>query len=527
MRLGFLAEKMALLHHPNLSQSLSAFENMSEFKCLHARVIASGLHKDPFTIARLVAFSAVSQHGDLDYAKTLFNHVEHPTFFMYNAMIRGLSQSQTPLDSIGFYIRMTRTGIWPDNFTFPPLIRSCWVSSCLSLGLQLHCHVLKFGLDCDVFVVNNLISLYSSFGELGCARRLFEECFEIVDVVSWTTLLNGYLTCGDLDTARWLFDRMPVKNEVSWNAMIAGYARSGKVSEARKLFDEMPAKNAATWSGMISGFSQCGLLKEALEFFVDMVSAGIMPNEPALVSAVSSCARLRALEQGEWLHCYITENKIEVTVVLGTALVNMYGKCGNINRALQVFNEMPVKNLLSWNSMIAGLALHGYGKQALALLGKMWMMSIQPNAITFIAVLTACSHSGLVIEGHSFFKIMTQVYEIKPQLEHYGCMVDLLGRAGFIEEALGFADSMPVDPHPGLWGALVGACRLHGELELGEVLGKRLIDLEPQHSGRYMLLSNIYAAARRWEDVAMARKLLKDRNVLKEAGNSAVEVLSQ
>ncbi|XP_058075993.1 pentatricopeptide repeat-containing protein At5g66520-like [Magnolia sinica] len=515
---------MGLLHHPNVAQSLSAFANMSEFKRAHAHIITSGLHRDSFTTARLLAFSAISQAGNLDYAKVLFEHIEHPTLYMYNSMIGGLSQSHTPLDSVSFYVRMSHAGISPDNFTFPLLIRSCWVSSCLDLGLQLHCHVLKFGLDCDVFVVNNLISMYSGFEELGCARHLFDECSGVVDVVSWTALVAGYSNCGELDSARWLFNRMPVRNAVSWNAMIVGYARSGKIGEAKKLFDEMPERNVATWSGMISGCSQCGLFKEALKLFVDMVGTGIMPNKPALVSAVSCCAQLRALDQGEWLHHYIMENKIEVDVALGTVLIDMYGKCGSIHRALQVFDEMPIKNILSWNSMISGMALNGCGKQALALFGRMWMMGLEPNGVTFIGVLSACSHTGLVVEGHRFFDFMTQVYGIKPQLEHYGCMVDLLGRAGLIKEALSFVEGMPVEPHPGLWGALVGACRIHGEVKLGEELGKRLIDLEPHHGGRYVLLSNIYAAARRWDDVAMVRKLLKDRKVLKAAGNSAMEV---
>lgn len=362
--------------------------------------------------------------------------------------------------------------------------------------------------------------MYSDCGELISARKLFDECLSIIDVVSWTALITGYSTCGQLDAARWLFDRMSHRNVVSWNAMIAGYAQRGEMEEAKKLFDEMPERNASSWGALISGCSQSGLCKEALAFFEEMVGAGIVPNTPAVVSTVSACAQLRALEQGERLHGYVKEHGLEINVIIGTALIDMYGKCGDINMALQIFNKMPMKNVFTWNSMMAGLALNGCGKRALVLFWKMQMMGLTPNSRTFIAVLSACSHSGLVDEGHWFFSLMIQGYGIKPELEHYGCMVDLLARAGLIKEALNFVEGMPVKPHPGLWGSLVGACRIHGDVDHGEELGKRLIELEPQHSGRYVLLSNIYAAAKRWDDVAMVRRLLKERKVLKMPGNN-------
>ncbi|XP_043717841.1 pentatricopeptide repeat-containing protein At5g66520-like [Telopea speciosissima] len=369
--------------------------------------------------------------------------------------------------------------------------------------------------------------MYCSCGELSNAWQLFEENRSIVDVVSWTALVTGYSNSGHVDLARQFFDNMLFRNSVSWNAMISGYAQGGMIDEARQMFDDMPERSVASWSTMISGYSQCGMCNEALELFGEMVRLGIKPNEPALVSAVSACAQLRALEQGVWLHGYIEEQRFEVNVTLGTALVDMYGKCGSIENALQVFNEMPEKNVLSWNSMIAGLALNGCGKQALTLFWRMQVVGPVPNDITFINVLSGCSHSGLVDEGRRVFHFMTQEYKIEPQLEHYGCMVDLFGRAGLIKEALDFVNDMPVQPHPALWGALVGACRIHGNVELGEELGKHLIELEPHHSGRYALLSNIFAVAKRWDDVAVVRKLFKERRVLKNPGNSVVETRSQ
>nr|UPT48829.1 pentatricopeptide repeat protein AaPPR886 [Agave angustifolia] len=277
---------------------------------------------------------------------------------------------------------------------------------------------------------------------------------------------------------------------------------------------------------MVSGLAQCGLCKEALAVFWQMVRAGISPNEATLVSVVSACAQLRTLEQGERVYRYTEKHKAHMSVILATVFVDMYGKCGNISKAINVFNKMPVKNVYSWNSLITGLANSGLGKQALTLFWKMRLVGIEPNDVTFIGILSACSHSGLVDEGQWFFDVMTRVYRIRPSEEHYGCMVDLLGRAGMIKEAVDFMDGMPVDPHPGLLGALAGACRTHGELELGEEIAKRLIELEPHHGGRYMLLANMYAAARRWDDMSMVRKTLKERRVAKVGGNSLVELQS-
>ncbi|KAG9441888.1 hypothetical protein H6P81_017742 [Aristolochia fimbriata] len=517
-----VAGKLALLHHPNISQSFNAFSNISEFKQAQAYLITSGRLRNAFTAARLLAFAALSHSADCNYASLLFAQIPRPTFFMYNTMIRGLSQSLQPLESVTFYVRMLRSGVWPDKFTFPFLIRSCSVSYRLELGRQFHCHVVKYGLESNIYVVNNSISMYSNCGEVGSAQQLFDECSEMVDVVSWTALVTGYLNCGKLETARWFFDRMSCKNDVSWNAMIGGYARAGDVVRARELFNNMPDRNEVTWSAMISGCSQSGLCREALHLFKEMVAGGIVPIESTLVSAVSACAQLRVLEEGELVHACIKQWNFEVNVTLGTALVDMYGKCGNIHGALHVFKKMPEKNLLTWNSMITGLALNGYGKEVLMLFWRMLMLGLSPNAITFIGLLNACSHCGLVYEGHKLFDLMTRVYGIKPEAEHYGCMVDLLGRAGMIKEAVKFVEGMAAAPHPGLLGALAGACRIHGEIELGEEFGKQLVRLEPQHSGRYAVLYNSYAATERWNDAAMVRKMLKQRRVVKDPGLSII-----
>ncbi|KAK1273877.1 Pentatricopeptide repeat-containing protein [Acorus gramineus] len=521
---GFLARKMTALHHPHLSHSLTAFLSLSELKITHAHIITSGLSADLFSICRLLASAAISvSAADLRYAETLFDNVDTKTLFMYNTMIRGFSQSDRPLEAIRFYVGMLRTRISPDRFTFPFAIRSCAVSDSVGLGRGLHCSCLKLGLDSDVFVVNNSITMYSSFGDMDSARALFEERSTSVDVVSWTALIAGYSDRGDVDSARRFFDRMPERNTVSWNAMIAGYARVGSLEEAMRLFNAMPERDAASWGALVSGCAHCGRCGEALGFFEEMVRTGVRPNEPALVSAISACTQMRALEKGEWIHSLIIQENYEVNVTLGTALLDMYGKCGNIDRAREVFNGMRARNVFAWNTMIAGLALNGCGKQVLTLFWKMQLTGLSPNDVTFVALLTSCSHSGLVEEGLWFFDLMARVYDIRPLEEHYGCVIDMLGRAGLMREAMDFVEGMPVEPHPGLWGALAGACGIHGDVKVGEELGKRLIELEPGHGGRYMLLSNLYATARRWDDVAMVRDVFKQRGKNKVPGNSIVQ----
>ncbi|XP_042505644.1 pentatricopeptide repeat-containing protein At5g06540-like [Macadamia integrifolia] len=239
---GYLARKLALLHHPSLFLSLSAFANISELKRVHAHIIISGLANDDLTTARLLAFAAIS--GDFHYAQTLFDQVEHPTLFMYNSMIRGFSQSFDTLESIHLYIRMLLDRISPDNYTFPFLFQSCSNKAFFFEGQQLHDHAIKFGIDYDVFVLNNLIiRMYSNCRELDYARRLFEERNSIVNVISWTTMVTGYSNCGDIDVALQFFDRMPCRNVVSWTAMIVGYVQMEKYDEARQLFDEMSERN--------------------------------------------------------------------------------------------------------------------------------------------------------------------------------------------------------------------------------------------------------------------------------------------
>lgn len=327
-----------------------------------------------------------------------------------------------------------------------------------------------------------------------------------------------------MSDARRLLDEAALFDEVSFNSMISGYARLGDLQNARKVFDEMPARNVVSWSAMVSGYVQGGRSKEALDVFSQMQAEGCKPDDTTLVGVLAACAHLGALEQGKWVHSYLKGNNLRVSVFLGSALIDMYSKCGDAELGLKVFKEMRDKNLLVWTTMIKGLAMHGRGLEALQLFSEMEGSGIVPDDIAFIGALCACTHAGLVNKGRKMFDSMIQQYGIKPKIEHYGCMVDLLARNGLLDEAQKLIECMPMKPDALIWGAIMAGCRFHKNVELAEYAVKHLIQLEPECSGVYVLLGNIYAASGRHNDARGIRYLMKRMGVEKTPGCSLVEI---
>lgn len=444
-------------------------------------------------MGRVIKFCAVSKSGDFGYALRVFDLMPHPDAFIYNTVIRGYLQCQLPTNCILLYSQMLQESVIPNGFTFPSVIRACCADLAVEEGKQVHAHVFKFGFGSDGFSQNNLIYMYVKFWRLEEARRVFDR-MPHWNIVSWTTLISGYSQWGRVDEAFEVFELMPERNSVSWNAMIAAYVRSNCYRQAFDLFNRMQSEN-------------------------------LVLDKYVAASMLSACTGLGALKQGEWIHGYVNKSGIQLDSKLSTAIIDMYCKCGCLEKALEVFNGLGEKGISSWNSMIGGLALHGKGIAAIELLKEMERQAtVAPDYITFVNVLAACAHSGLVEEGHHYFHYMTKVHSIEPGLEHFGCMVDLLGRAGLLEEATKLIDEMPMSPDASVLGALLGACRMHGKIELGEQIGEKVIELEPHNSGRYVLLANIYANAGRWEDVANVRRLMNERGVKKTPGFSMIEL---
>ncbi|ONK63052.1 uncharacterized protein A4U43_C07F10920 [Asparagus officinalis] len=492
---------------------------------LQSLLLKTSLNLNNFVTAKFLRKClAFSPPKSLPYARALFDHVHAPDTFLYNTLIRAYLQSQNPIESLHLFRRMRLVdGASPDSFSLSLGIQACARSSEKGMGEVIHAHVVKLGFVSDLFIETALIEMYAKIGDIVLARKVFGLMPER-DLVAYNVMLAEYVGCGEIGQARILFDEMPIKDLVSWNTMIHGYAKSGEVNSAREIFDRSREKDLVSWSSIISAYAQNKQCNEALRLFKGMQLGGIVPDKVTMVSVLSACADIGALGMGKTIHKFIEKNKIEIDVKLGTSLVDMYAKCGDIENSLQVFHGMDERDVLTWSSMIIGLASHGLGNDALRFFSKMIQEGIKPNDITFVGVLSACNHNGLVDEGRAHFNSMNNVYKISPKVEHYGCMVDLLGRAGHIKQARQLIEDMPFEPDAVVWRALLGSCRTYKNIEIAEEAINNLINLEPYVDGHYVLLSNIYAQANRWADVAEVRKLMRGANIQRIPGSSSIEI---
>ncbi|KAJ7942650.1 Pentatricopeptide repeat-containing protein [Quillaja saponaria] len=333
------------------------------------------------------------------------------------------------------------------------------------------------------------------------------------------------LPCGNIVNARKVFDEMQAKNLVSWNSMLDGYAKGKNMDMAREVFDLMLVRDVVSWSSLIDGYVKAAEYREAMAVFDKMQAAGPKANEVTMVSVLCACAHLGALEQGMMLHRYMVDNGLPLTLVLRTSLVDMYAKCGAIEEALLVFQGLPKiqTDVLIWNAMIGGLATHGLVSKSLELFEEMQTVGICPDEITYLCLLSACAHGGLVQQAWSLFESLGKC-RMTPTSEHYACMVDVLSRAGQLVEAYQFVCQMPIEPTPSMLGALLSGCVSHRKLDLAEIVGRKLVELEPDHDGRYIGLSNVYAVVKRWDDARGMREAMERRGLKKSPGFSFVEI---
>eukprot|EP01018_Ginkgo_biloba_P040732 Gb_28666 [translate_table: standard] len=501
--------------------------------------------------------SGYAQNGHVDKAVELFQIMPERNVVSWNAMIAGCAQNGHGEKALKIFQQMRLAGVKPNSKTLASVLPACADLEALELGMEVHNEIIRSGFESDLFVGNALVDMYAKFGDLENARKLFdrmsqrdvvswtvmiagfaqnghvEEALKFFqkmperNMVSWTVMISGYAQKGHVSEALKLFQEMPERNVVSWTAMVAAYAQNGHVDEALKLFEKMPKRNEVSWNAMIAGYAQNGHGKEALNLFWQMQLAGVRPNSKTFASVLPACANLAALEQGMEIHEEIIRSGLESDFFVSNALVDMYAKCGSIENACTLFDKMPQRDVVSWNAMIAGYAMHGCGKEALKLFEQMQHSEMTPDHVTFVGVLSACCHAGLVDEGWHYFECMSQKYYITPTMEHFGCMVGLLGRAGHLDEAEDFINKMPVKADSTVLMCFLGACRIHSNIELGEWVAECLFELDPKNSAPYVVLSNIYAAAGRWDGIKKVRKMMKDRMVEKKPGCSWIEVNKQ
>jgi pentatricopeptide repeat protein len=533
---------------------------LREGKGIHSYVLRNGFESDVVVMTALVDMYA--KCGSLDFSRKLFDKIPKRNVLSWSAMIAGYSQNGQGIKALELFNQMQRSGAKPNSATMVSLLSACASLLTLHQGLWIHCYIIKHEFEWDVVLATALIDMYATCGVLEVARRLFDKMSER-NVVSWNAMISGYTQNGYFKEALTLFNRMQKGDikpntvtlvsvlpaytnlgdlgQVQWihnyimqsgfeldvslqNSLVAMYAKCGSVDVSRHLFNQMSKRSAVSWNAMISGYTQSGHADEALALFYQMLLTVMKPDAVTMASVLPSFAHLAALQQGKWIHGYIIRCGFESDIVVATALVDMYAKCGSIDNARQLFDEISDKNVVSWNTMIAAYGMHGYGEEALALFDVMQPEGMQPDHITFICVLSACSHAGLVDEGWQYFDCMSRDYGITPRVDHYACIVDLLGRAGHLDEAEDFIRKMPFEPGASAWGALLAACKMHSNIELGERAAQYLFDLEPHNVGYYILLSNIYAAVGRWDGVAKMRTMIKDKGLKKTPGWSLIEV---
>ncbi|KAF2299368.1 hypothetical protein GH714_031742 [Hevea brasiliensis] len=438
-------------------QDLHKCTKLNQIKEVHAQIIKRDLHRDLYVAPKLI--SAFSLCREMTLAVNVFNQIQDLNVHLYNNLIRAYVQNSQPSLAFAAFFDMQKNGVFADNFTYTFLLKACNGQAWLPLVQMMHSHVEKCGFFGDLFVPNSLIDSYSKCGLLGvnsamklfvtmdekdivswnsmigglvkagdlsAARTLFDE-MPVRDTVSWNTILDGYAKAGEMNEAFELFNKMPGRNVVSWSSMVSGYSKAGDMEMAKLLFDKMPVKNVVPWTIIISGFAEKGLVKEAARLYDQMEATGLRPDDGTLISILAACAESGSLELGKRVHASIKMTRFKCSINVSNALVDMHAKCGSIDMALSVFNGMHKRDLVTWNCMLQGLAMHGHGEQALLLFSRMQEEGFKPDKVTLIGVLCACTHAGFVDEGLCFFNTMERDYGIVPHIEHYGCMIDLLG----------------------------------------------------------------------------------------------------
>uniref|UniRef100_A0A2N9IUM6 DYW domain-containing protein n=1 Tax=Fagus sylvatica TaxID=28930 RepID=A0A2N9IUM6_FAGSY len=502
-----------------------------------------------------------SNFGEICYARNVFDEFRDPDVFLWNAIIRGYSRHNMFGDAIEMYLRMEMAGVSPDCFTFPYVLKVCGGLRALEMGRLVHGQIFRHGFESDVFVQNSLVAMYVKCSQPRRARTVFDGLYDRT-IVTWTSIISGYAQNGEPMEALRIFSQMRQSNvNPDWIALVSVlraytdvedleqgksvhgcvikmgleyepdllisltsmYAKCGQVTVARSFFNQMEIPNLILWNAMISGYAKNGYAEEAVRLFREMICKNIRVDSITVRSAILACAQVGSLELARWMDDYIMKSEYRNDVFVNTALIDMYAKCGSVDLARIVFDRTLDKDVVVWSAMIVGYGLHGRGREAIDLYHAMKQAGVCPNDVTFVGLLTACNHSGLVKEGWELFHRMRD-YGIEPRLQHYACVVDLLGRAGHLGQAYDFITNMPIEPGVSVWGALLSACKIYRNVTLGEYAAEQLFSIDPFNTGHYVQLSNLYASVRLWGRVAKVRVLMKEKGLSKDLGYSLIEI---
>ncbi|KAK8939050.1 Pentatricopeptide repeat-containing protein [Platanthera zijinensis] len=547
-----------------LIQTYARSGKLQKGKQLHARLLTSaGWPATTFVANHLLSMYA--KCGDLPHALSLFDVMPHRNLVTWTAMITGFSHNARFFDALTTFSSMLAAGIQPTQFALSSAIQAATALHSLPSGRRLHSISLKLGFHTELFVGSNLADMYSKCDSLAAARMIFDELSD-KDEVSWTAMIDGYAKNGDFENALVVFrdaiqdDTVAVDQHLICSAVSASsglngggnigqsihgcavksgftaddavinsltdmYSKTGDMGSASALVNASSnGWNIVSCSSLIHGYVEMDQIEEAITVFLESNRRGISPNEFTFSSLIKGCAGGAVLEQGIQFHSQVIKTSFILDPFVCAVLVDMYGKCGLISSSTKIFEETQSPTNITWNSIVSVLAQHGCGQKAVEAFHQMVGRHVEPNHVTFVSLLVACSHSGLVEQGLQFFNSMQEKFGVEPRDEHYSCVIDMLGRAGRLGEAEEFIGRMPAEPNAFAWCSLLGACRIHGHKALGELAAEKLMEIEPENTGTHVLLSTIYAGAGQWEDVKAVRRLIRDSGMKKLPGMSWVEV---
>ncbi|ESQ53837.1 hypothetical protein EUTSA_v10027494mg [Eutrema salsugineum] len=518
-----------------------------------------------FDLMLTVANSLINMYckqRKIGFARTVFHSMSERDLVSWNSIIDGLTQSGLEMEAVCMFMELLRRGLTPDQYTMTSVLKATSsLPESLSLNKQVHVHAIKFNNVADSYVSTALIDAYSRNSCMQEAEVLFER--NSFDPVAWNAMMSGYAQSHDGHKTLKLFALMHKQGERSddftlatvlktcgslfainqgkqahayaiksgydldlWvsSGILDMYVKCGDMRAAHFAFNSIPVPDDVAWTSMISGCIENGEEERAFHVYSQMRLMGVLPDEFTIATLAKASSCLTALEQGRQIHANALKLNCTGDPFVGTSLVDMYAKCGSIDDAYSLFTRIEMRNIAAWNAMLVGLAQHGEGKEALQLFKQMKSLGIKPDKVTFIGVLSACSHSGLVSEAYKQIQLMHRDYGIKPEIEHYSCLADALGRAGLVREAEKLIESMSLEASASMYRALLAACRVQGDTETGKRVATKLLELEPSDSSAYVLLSNMYAAASKWCEMKLARTMMKGQKVKKDPGFSWIEV---
>ncbi|XP_010686039.2 pentatricopeptide repeat-containing protein At2g27610 [Beta vulgaris subsp. vulgaris] len=540
-------------------RALADYDMISTGSEVHAEVIKSGC--ELYTTVSNSLINMYAKCGMIRKAKGIFIVMESKDVVSWNGMISGLVTNGLNKEALELFHQMRLEGLELTRLIFATIIKACTCIKEFSSARQLHCRVIKSGFDFDLNIRTALMVAYSKCADMDGSFKMFETMQKSQNVISWTAMISGYLQNGRKEKAAHIFldmNRMGITpNDFTYStiltahpcvspyqlhalvvktrylsspnvgtALLDAYIKTGNVTEAAKVFENISQKDIVAWSAMLAGYAQVGDTEGAINLYRQLAKEGIIyPNEYTFSSVLNSCAAPEAaVEQGKQFHAFSIKYAYNNYLCVSSALVTMYSKKGKIDSANKVFTRQEERDLVSWNSMISGFAQHGYAHKALDVFEEMRRKKIETDGITFIGVISACTHAGLLEEGQKYFDQMVKDHHVNPTMEHYACMVDLYSRAGMIEKAMNFINKMPFSGGATVWRSLLGACHVCRNAEVGKIAAEKLMAIEPKDSSAYVLLSNIYAATGNWKERAKVRKFMDQRKVRKEAGYSWIEV---